>query len=236
MKVILHTGNGDEFLLTGSRLSTKVAAPESALLQLVGTSTRSDMSVPGRPGVLAGDKNYQPIEVEIPFHLMAETAEEMADVYRRFRQGWRGARFEIHADHPLSPLFLDVDDASLPGLQVDVSKRRAVDVSVRIFSASGMFSTALLHGSNTVTVTNYGDVDIFPRIKYTGAGGQVTNPSGAKFTLEPATAETVINLDPLKNKTPGVLCESVKPGGRGVWKLPAGAQLYWAAQVADPWA
>ena len=72
--------------------------------------------IPGRPGVLAGDKNYQPIDVEIPFYLMAYTADEMEDVHRRFRQGRRGARFEIQADHPLSPLFLDVDDFSLPGL------------------------------------------------------------------------------------------------------------------------
>ena len=66
------------------------------------------MRIPGRPGVLAGDKNYQPIDVEIPFYLMAYTADEMEDVHRRFRQGWRGARFEIQADHPLSPLFLTV--------------------------------------------------------------------------------------------------------------------------------
>ena len=236
MKVILHTGNGEQFLLTGSRLSTNVAAPESALLQLVGSSTRSDMRIPGRPGVLAGDKNYQPIDVEIPFYLMAYTADEMEDVHRRFRQGWRGARFEIQADHPLSPLFLDVDDFSLPGVQVDVAKRRALTISVRIFSASGLFSSEVLQGANNVTVTNDGDVDIFPTAKYTGNGGQVTNPSGATWTLEPVTEETTVSFDPLKNRTPGVLSESIKPGASGVWKMPPGAQLFWTVQVADPWA
>ncbi len=234
LRVELISSTGKTYLLTGTESQSPVLSEEGALVELRGQVSHSDLARPGRPGVIAGRRNYGPIEVEIPFYLHADTGEELERVYREFRQGWRGvSTFKVEADHPLSPLFLDVTAGVLPGVSVDARRRTMVPLSVPVFSAEGLFRTSVQYGTGTVTVTNSGDVAVFPKIVAT-AGGKVTCPSGASFSL-PAGASTV-DMSPEGLMLEGAFPEGVEPGQSGTWVLPAGARLEWVLQVADPWA
>ena len=139
----------------------------------------------------------------------------------------------MEADHPLSPLFLDVTTGVLPGVSVDARRRTMVALSVPVFSAEGLFRTSAQYGTGTVTVTNSGDVTVFPKIVAT-AGGKVTCPSGASFSLP--TGSSTVDMSPEGLMLEGAFPEGVEPGKSGTWVVPAGARLEWVLQVADPWA
>ncbi|MGX9140385.1 hypothetical protein ACWWUU_05715 [Corynebacterium striatum] len=234
LRVELISSTGKTYLLTGTEAQSPVLSEEGALVELRAQVTRSDLSRPGRPGVIAGRRNYGPIDVGIPFYLHADTGEELERVYREFRQGWRGvSTFKVEADHPLSPLFLDVTAGVLPGVSVDVRRRTMVALSVPVFSEKGLFRTSVQYGTGTVTVTNSGAVTVYPRIVAT-AGGKVTCPSGASFSLPAGSSTVEMSSEGLMLE--GAFPEGVEPGRSGTWVLPAGARLEWVLQVADPWA
>lgn len=240
LSVKLHTVKGQVFLLSGTQSQSPVLAPEGVLVGLVGVSARSDMAVPGRSGVVPGRRRFSPIQQEVEFFLHADDGEEMERVYRDFRQGWSlstPCRFEVQADDYSGPFFLDVVlDRPLPGVSVDARARTSVMLPVPVFAPLGLWRSASLSGENAVTVTNSGDEVIYPKIVYSGAGGEVVAPSGARFDLPSATDRTVIDLDPRALRLDGVFPEGVEPGQSGQWKLPAGARLEWSVLLADPWA
>lgn len=240
LKVTLTSAIGKKYLLTGTQQSSPVVCPEEALVVLVAEESRTDVAVPGAFGVLAGQARYGAIQAELPFMLNADTGEKMETLYREFRQGWSRSKpcvMQVEADRPGGPYFLDlVLDRHLGGVPVDMSRRTSTVVTVPVFNAEGMFRSALKTGTKTVTVTNSGDVPIYPKIRNLGAGGPVTTPSGARFTLPKATTATVFDTDPRRLRLPGAFPESVPPGKSGTWVLPTGASLEWTQLVVDPWA
>lgn len=129
---------------------------------------------------------------------------------------------------------------------------RWVSFSVSLVSDRGVWFTSPLYGSDNVTVTNSGDVNIWPEIRWQGAGGVVTLPSGATFTLPNSTARRVLTLDPMrgcmvsleggaidramwKTLTGSVNAEGVPVGETRTYRVPAGAELVWRVGVFDPW-
>lgn len=242
LNVVLITALGDEWRLSGTDRDSKVLSPYGSLVELRANASRSDLPVPGGAGVLPGVRRFGPISTELEFYLKARDGEDLEDVHRRLRQGWAAATPDnpcviiIESDNPLSPLTFElVVDGVLPGVAVDMRRRSAETLTVPVVCFDGVAKSSVMTGKETVTVTNYGDVSVWPKIRYEGAGGVVTNPSGAKFTLPRATEETIIDLDPRVLRLEGAFPESVPPGATGVWVLPAGAQLEWTLGVADPW-
>ena len=242
LNVVLITALGDEWRLSGTDQESEVLAPYGMLETLKANVTRSDLQVPGGAGVLPGARRFGPISTVLEFYLKAREGEDLEDTYRRLRQGWAAATWSnpcvisIESDNPLSPLTFElVVDGVLPGVSVDMRRRSAEVLSVPVVCADGVAKSSVMTGTETVTVTNHGDVNVWPKIRYKGAGGVVTNPSGAKFTLPRAADETIIDLNPQTLRLDGAFPESVPPGGTGVWVLPAGAQLEWTLGVADPW-
>lgn len=242
LNVVLITALGDEWRLSGTDRDSEVLSPYGSLVELRANASRSDLPVPGGAGVLPGVRRFGPISTELEFYLKARDGEDLEDVHRRLRQGWAAATPDnpcviiIESDNPLSPLtFKLVVDGVLPGVAVDMRRRSAETLTVPVVCFDGVAKSSVMTGKETVTVTNYGDVSVWPKIRYEGAGGVVTNPSGAKFTLPRATEETIIDLDPRVLRLEGAFPESVPPGATGVWVLPAGAQLEWTLGVADPW-
>lgn len=242
LNVVLITALGDEWRLSGTDRDSEVLSPYGSLVELRANASRSDLPVPGGAGVLPGVRRFGPISTELEFYLKARDGEDLEDVHRRLRQGWAAATPDnpcviiIESDNPLSPLTFElVVDGVLPGVAVDMRRRSAETLTVPVVCFDGVAKSSVMTGKETVTVTNYGDVSVWPKIRHEGAGGVVTNPSGAKFTLPRATEETIIDLDPRVLRLEGAFPESVPPGATGVWVLPAGAQLEWTLGVADPW-
>lgn len=242
LNVVLISALGDEWRLSGTGQDSSVLSPYGSLVELRANVSRSDLPVPGGAGVLPGARRFGPISTELEFFLKARDGEALEEMHRRLRQGWAAATrsnpcvISIESDNPLSPLAFElVVDGVLPGVPVDMRRRSAETLRVPVVCFDGVAKSSVMAGTGSVTVTNHGDVPVWPKIRYQGAGGAVTNPSGAKFTLPRATAETIIDLDPRMLRLDGAFPESVPPGGAGVWVLPAGAQLEWTLGVADPW-
>lgn len=244
LKVTLISVTGREYLLTGSQVSSPVLAPLGALESLVGKSTRTDSSVPGRAGVIAGVPRYGAIEEEVGFFLHADDGELMEALYREFRQGWQmwspGAKpsvLKVEADRSGGPYFLDVWlGKRLPGVQVDMRTQTSAVLPVTLFSPVGLYRSEVRTGGGAVRIVNDGDAPIYPVLRWSGAGGVVTAPSGARFTLPASGVEQTIDSDPRLLRADGVFPEAVPAGGEGTWIVPAGVRVEWSVLVADPWA
>lgn len=242
LNVVLITALGDEWRLSGTGRDSEVLSPYGSLVELRANASRSDLPVPGGAGVLPGVCRLGAISTELEFYLKARAGEDLEETYRRLRQGWAAATrsnpcvIRVESDNPLSPLTFElVVDGVLPGVPVDMSKRTTETLRVPVVCFDGVAKTSVMTGTGTVTVTNHGDVSVWPKIRYRGAGGVVTNPSGAKFTIPRAAEETIIDLNPKVLRLEGAFPENVPPGATGVWVLPSGAQLEWTLGVADPW-
>ena len=233
LNVELTMATGQTYVLTGSPLTEPVLAPEGNLRELRGVASRSDLSRPGRPGVLPGKRRFAAIEQEITFYLRAQNGDEMERVYREFRRGWDGmCTFKVEADHPQGAFFLDVVAGVLPGVDVDARRRTQMNLAVPVFNSTGLFRSS---SRTSTTVTNVGDATVYPRIVNTGPGGIVRGPSGASWTLPASSAAALVDLSPEKLMADGAFPEGVEPGKTGKWTLPTGANLEWELLVANPW-
>lgn len=168
------------------------------------------------------------------------------DEWVRWRRAWSTTRRGTLRITPLNdlPKTLSVTLANaLPSPVVRPKPGERIDVSV--ISFQGAWQTAFSATGN-VTVTNDGDVPIWPKIAWSGAGGTVTLPSGATFSLPSVSGEYEISLrrgdDGKATKNGEVtdinvdsLAESVPVGQTRLFKLPAGAHLNWSVGVFDPW-
>lgn len=241
LEVTLLGVNGKEYDLTGSERTSPVLAPEATLEGLVGRPTRTDLAIPGRSGVIPGKRRFGAIETELSFYLHNMNGElDMEEVYKDFRQAWSlddPTQVKINADHPLGDFVSDLQLAQvIPGVPVDMRKRSSTVVRVSVFDPGGLFRSMPLTGTGTVTVTNTGDGIVYPKLTYSGLGGEVISPSGARFTLPPVGELTVIDLDPQYLRLDGVFPEGVPPKKSGTWVLPAGVTASWEILVSDPWA
>lgn len=246
LEVTLSGVNGRQWDLTGTPSTSQVLAPMSALTGLVGVASRMDMPRPGRAGVAPGDLQFGALETQVDFYLHADDGEEMERLYVEFRQSWRlwskikrppPTVIKAQADHPLGPFFLDLWlSQPLPGVPVDMRRRTSTTVTANVFNPTGLARSMPISGTGEVTLLNSGDEVVYPQLTYKGAGGVVTSPSGATFTLPPSDERTTINLDPQHLHLDGAFPEGVPPGESGTWVLPEGVTASWEIRVADPWA
>ena len=237
MRVDLTSAYGVSWHLTGGDYGESVRSPESSLSTLVGVSQRSDVPVPGRSGVVRGRQRFGPIQGTVDFYLRADDGEGLERVHREFRRGWStavpsvlsvsdaGGRGTAYLD-----LFLD---GSVPGVAVDPSRRTAALLTVPVIAPAGLWRIPM-SGRGTVSITNMGDEAIYPVFYCGDAGGVVTTPSGARFTLPPGGG--VVDADPRRLKLPGVFPEGVERGNTRTWVVPDGVTVSWNVLVADPWA
>ena len=137
-------------------------------------------------------------------------------------------------------------------LEVDDATADVWSLSIPLAIDAGYWETGPFRKSGNVTVTNSGQVYIWPEIVWEGAGGKVTLPSKAEFTLpavenirrlhlDPQRSHQVLNGlgvrdDELWRKIRGqIISEGVPPGQSRQYALPSGAFLEWRIGVLDPW-
>ena len=115
------------------------------------------------------------------------------------------------------------------------STQLSVRVPVTVFIPTGLARSETYSRTGNVTIRNDGDVLIYPRLVWSGPGGQVVAPSGATFVLPPVEHATTLDLDTQEVWLEGVWSEAVAPGLVGTWRVPTGVRIEWEQQVADPW-
>lgn len=134
----------------------------------------------------------------------------------------------------------------------DPAEVSSVDVEASVVIDDGAWWSNWVHGNNNVTVTNSGDVPVSPKIRWKGAGGKVTLPSGATFTL-PAVSQprnlllgidqslaVVDDQEVLDRETwlkvrGQALPEDIPPGASRVFSVPDGAELLWRLGFLSMW-
>lgn len=138
------------------------------------------------------------------------------------------------------------------GVERDPEGAEFVPLEMPLVNDDGVWWLALQRATGNITVTNFGDVYVWPLIRWNGAGGAVTLPSGATFTLPAVQSERGISLDPLKSRQVldqdgavddalwrqlrgVVLSEGIPPGGTRTFVVPDGAVLEYQIGVVDPW-
>lgn len=136
-----------------------------------------------------------------------------------------------------------------PHVAPAVRPHRGAVFEVTVVGDGGVW---LSHYENTniVTVTNWGDVPVWPEIVWEGAGGEVKLPSGAVITLPAVDGEHYLSLDRrnagLIRDSAGVVNrelsalvdvvgESVPVGEEKQFSLPEGALMSWDIGVFDAW-
>lgn len=140
----------------------------------------------------------------------------------------------------------------LPPPDVEPNDEGLIDeLRIPLVSDEGLWLEDTRTGVGVVTVHNTGDTTLTPRIRWSGAGGPVTLPSGAIFTLPAVTKERILLLsaiDSLAVLTPfgeidytlmrqmQVLPEAVPDQAERTFLLPVGATLEWQIGRHDPWA
>lgn len=233
MKVELQLFTGTTLAVTDHPKSSQVVAPEGALTSLVGSVSRSDLSRPGRAGVIPGARKAGAISTTVSFLLHDDGPVDLETLWLDFRRGWSASRPSwIRVGGWSLRVFLD---GMIAGPQVFPGAVSSVTVDVPIFAPDGVFFSGMFTATGDVVVTNYGDVPVWPDLHWKGSGGTVTTPSGATFTLPATGTSRSINLDPLELRLEGALGECVMPGKSGRWILPDGASLSWRTAVLDPW-
>ena len=246
LRVQLISARQDTWDLTGHVSESHVLASRDQLENLVANVSRSSESIPGGAGVFAGNMQFGEIVAELQFLVHdVRGKSNIADEVMRFRKGWNlfrnnprplPSQLVFDVGNPLGHIYLDVWlDRPLLGVPAMPPQRKSALITAPIFAPQGLFRTSTLRGQGSVEVHNSGDALVFPRVRWRGAGGTVTGPSGAGFELPASNDERVVDLSPRRLRLDGALPEGVPVGGSGTWRLPEGASLEWELQVASPY-
>lgn len=254
MRVTLTSRKGDEFDLTGSG---PVFAPEDAFETLVAGVTRTETTIPGRPGIRPGPVVVGPILTTLELHLNSQDGTvPITETYARLYDMWSldyDCTMKVETDHPLCPVYLPLRlEQSLPGLPKDKRDLDEITVPVPIIAARGVYATRAIHDTGIVTVTNSGDVTVHPEIRWHGEGGQVTTPSTATFILpavdqprrvliDAAESCAVLDDNGVKDEELSdtlsyqVFPEATPKRSESIWQLPEGAEMIYSLGIINPW-
>lgn len=207
-------------------------------------------------GQVVLSQRVEPIQGAVTFHCRASGKRDAGQVAADLRSAFSpivGRENLLIVASPLGnaesrvrlsgPIAAPVEDPSWDEM--------VLNLSVPLVADEGLWWLPEQSGTGTVTLRNKGDVPVWVRIRWEGAGGAVTLPSGARFALPAVTAPHTLFLSrqhslvvrddrgvvdkPLWKQLRSALPEMVMPGKTGRYVLPAGASATWREGVLDPW-
>lgn len=243
---------GDTFpLLTADVPRVQVDA--TGIQGLVGEAEDSVVTAPTSHGQVLDGLLVGPMTGTLTGRVHASSPEECERLYYRWRSAWdrrkpgvlRAGRDDgmvFHTKVRASSVMAAADRDPLNGIETEFT--------VQVVADKGLWFGDEVSGEGSVEVTNSGDVAIYPHIRWEGAGGQVTLPSGAVFTLPAVTGERTLLLDDEESLAvedapghtdydiwpiDGAVAEGVPVGKTRHYTLPAGATLVWQTATFDPW-
>lgn len=232
---------GKRWALNPDPETTDVFIPSGGISGLTGAVERKTITAPGVRGQRFVREEILPMAGNITFVMPADVAPDFVD-------GWDA---EIPCVFRID--FLEVElcrNGPIPDPVDDGKRGGLVEVNVPVVADQGCWFGAWATGTNNVTVTNIGDVFIYPKIVWNGAGGSVFMPSGASFTIPATTEPRTLLIDPeesyaitdaagvvdyalMKIMGTTVLPEGVPKRKARTYQLPAGAVLHWRSGFLD---
>lgn len=181
----------------------------------------------------------------------------MDEVWSAWESAWRfdkSCRLWFTPPGGGVPRWIDLrlGDAGLEMPKRSPLGQRAHEVNVPVVGDAGLFFETHTATQNIVTVANLGEVLVWPRVRWKGAGGDLTYHSGAKLRLPEAAAERVFFTDPVESGVitdgtawvderrwaqvrPRFISEPTPPGQSRKYGLFAGATLEWDLGFNTPW-
>lgn len=225
----------------------RVRLSRGGLEGLLGESPVAGLRLPGRPGVLPVVRpGGAPEPIVGSVGLVACSVDDWRRLFGRVSRGGFDVVVEFGGVRCVLPCRL-VGSPSWPERDCDCW----VELVLRVVAEGGVWRQVVPPTSGSVTVTNTGDVAVYPTVVWRGAGGQVVMPSGNTITLPRVSAERRVDFDPVESLlvtdvdglTDDVVWkqvrasgfpEGVPPGGEGTYRLPEGATLSYALGWLDP--
>ncbi|KGM18142.1 hypothetical protein [Corynebacterium auriscanis] len=226
---------------------------EEGVEGFVGSVEDSVIESVGEPGQILDALNVGVMTGSLQCVLVPD-GESIDELFSRWRASWSRRRSgTLRIKSPRLGVLTTAArlSESMPTPEVDPGGKRHARVEVPVVCDRGVWSTDNVRGSGTVTVTNFGDVALWPSVEWAGAGGPVTLPSGATFTLPAAGSKRVLCLNPAESLivkdlagkvdralwlklAPVAWAEPVMAGETAQFRVPAGAELVWRVSVLDP--
>ncbi|QPK78260.1 hypothetical protein G7Y31_06630 [Corynebacterium lizhenjunii] len=216
---------------------------QDSLTGFVGTFEDNPVETVGVPGARVDFRDRVIRSIEGEFAAVVFNRAQWAQLRRDFSTRRAG---ELVLDCGQGAYHLKVRlRAPLPAPSVvpDLGTRLVVG----LVADGGVWESFVSAPGPVVTVTNPGDVPIWPVVVWNGAGGAVTLPSGVQFRLPAVTQEYRLPLDRLAGgralPTSGdgapvvvdMVGECVPVDQTRTYRLPSGARLEYTIGVFDPW-
>lgn len=229
---------GTEYqLLAGSDGGPFIAA--ESLTGLVGVFEDTPVSVVGVPGGRVDFRDRVVKPMEGGFQLVVFSTQQWRQARRDFSTRQPGLLM-LTGEHQFElPVRLS---APLPAPSTVPSAGTALEVAL---IADGGVWLSSAKGTGAVTVTNWGDAPVWPKVVFSGVG-KVVLPSGAQVSLPAVTGEHVLDLSrggtgAAVNVTSGsrvpvdAVAEMVPVGATRTFHTEGPARLEWKIGVFDPW-
>lgn len=256
MKHLVWIGaDGVEWPLSGHAIRG-VFVEHGGIGEIVGRREVSTTSLVGVPGAGVVDGQIPAIEFNLTLVFADSTKYgEHGDVEELWHDFFKGcSQFQTGvlrvADSGREVLDLPCLVKSVPVLPTANKHSGALRGEVSFLAPKGVWELPRF-GTGSVKVVNHGDVHVWPKIRWKGAGGEVVLPSGATFTLPPVASWRTLNFDPatscevvddhgvldapLWRQVRSVFVEGVPTGGERLYRVPDGAELLWRIGVLNPW-
>ncbi|WP_235696714.1 hypothetical protein [Corynebacterium diphtheriae] len=252
-QIMLLTPSGVEWNLTEKK-DRGVFLREGGISGLVGTPSPLVSQAVGAVGQRFFGAEHGPLEGTLSLNIY-DTSGDCAAVFDEFV-----GSFSTHTPAVLrvssklrGPRFGELRlAAEIESPACEPAEVSELDVDVSVVIDDGAWWSNWVHGNNNVTVTNSGDVPVSPKIRWKGAGGKVTLPSGATFTL-PAVShprnlllgidqslavvddQEVLDRETWLKVRDQALPEDIPPGASRVFSVPEGADLLWRLGFLSMW-
>lgn len=233
---------------------------KNGITGLKGTVTESDTVVAGRAGVVSHreDDQFGKITGSLSVIIHPHDRKTTPEIEAEFRADWSrhhpGTLVAKRADNGLPDLSLPVRLG--PGLISHPEKNPGPNEQIRLIvdvvGDRGLWPEPHTEPGPIVTVENYGEDKVYPRITWGPGPATITSPSGAIFPLPAVSGERTTYLDPFESGVvtdldgeidhdawdlvAGLLFpEGVPPGQSRTWTLTNKASMSWDIGIADPW-
>ena len=251
-KIRYYSPEGHEWVLMGDEWLAGIKS--GGIDGLVGDGDDVTIARVGDVGQSLDSFQPKPMTGTLTVIVRGDEAADVDAVWAGFRSGFSRTRTGmLVVESPSQALSAGVRlSGPIPAPDEDPTSGGLVrDVQVPLVADRCGWWTDWLSESGKVTVTNWGDLTVWPQIRWNGSPGTVILPSGAKLALPRATAERVVFLSmaqagfvtdkegtpdfKLRQQLRGAYPEGIPAGEKRTYQVPQGAALEWQIGVLDPW-